>query len=254
MRTTKPGASGGHHEEAPTGASPEAIKAGHEPDAFAVKPIMSIPIAVVLTFVVAFAVAAGVFAYFMNQAARPNPLAHPDGVARGSVPLTQRLERIDRAGSNANTKREVDQPRLEPLKRLAAGGPATKGEDAGRFTTQLELPNGNSPQIHPEEIQPDRVAALKRAEYIGNDKKFARIPIADAMKIAVEGKGIFPVQAAPSAAVKTADKPSASSGGHGIVAPAPKPVAPKIETAAPPSPAAPKVDPPKGPTPASEKK
>jgi len=247
MSTTNPsstgGYGGGHGEEAPLGASADAIKAGHEPDAFTVKPIMSIPIAVVVTFVVAFSVAAGVFAFMMNRASYTSPQAHPDGVARGSAKLTERLERIDRAGSNGNKSREVDQPRLEPLKRLA---------NDGRFTTQLELPTGNSPQIHPEEIFPDRVAALQRAEYHPHDKKLARIPIADAMEIAV--KNGFPYNKANSSApTMTADKPSTSNGGNGVVPVAPKPAAKPEVAPIPPGPKPPEQpkppEPPKGPTP-----
>ena len=229
MSTTNPSPPGSHgagdHYGAPAvGASAESIKAGHEPDAFAVKPIMSIPIAVVATFVVAFAVAAGVFAFFAKEMHYTSPLAHPEGVARGSAPLMDRLERIDRAGSNGDKRREVDQPRLEPLKLLTGDG---------RFTTQLELPTGNSPQIHPEEIFPDRVAALQRTEYTDNSKKFARIPIGEAMKLAVEGKGMFPVQANPSSPAKTADKPSTSNGGNGMMPAVPKPPAPPAPAPAP---------------------
>src|SRR4051812_38655477 len=73
------------------GVNPAAVAAGHEPDAFYVKPIMSIPLAVVVTFVIAFTVAAGAFAYLMAPTP-PGPFVHPDAVARSSEPLDTRLE------------------------------------------------------------------------------------------------------------------------------------------------------------------
>ena len=99
------------------------------------------------SFVIAISVAVGGFWYLMSQ--DPNdPYAHPDAVARGDVPLNDRLSRTDRFGMRENDPlREVDQPRLEPLKRWRLNG---------KTTTRPELPTGNSPQIHPEEIGPDR--------------------------------------------------------------------------------------------------
>jgi hypothetical protein len=198
------------------GVNPEAIKAGHEPDVFVVKPIMSIPIAVLIFFVSAFSVAAGVFFYFMHSANDPNPLAHPEAIDRGNAKLNERLERIDRKGLATNSKREVDQPRLEPLKQLEADGNAQR-----MATTRPELPTGNSPQIHPEELSPDRVPALQHAGYVDAQKKYARIPIDDAMKIAVEGNTLFPVQKSPSKPLGTSTRPSTSNGGMGEMPPTP---------------------------------
>jgi hypothetical protein len=195
------------------GANPEAIRAGHEADLFMVKPIMSIPLAVVIAFIVAFAVAAGVFVYVMNEGTRPDPFAHPEAVARGNEPLNERLARIDRAGREKNEQREVDQPRLEPLRRLEANG---------RYTTQPELPTGNSPYIHPESIMPDRVPGLQQAEYVGPEKKYARIPIGDAIRVAAGSKEMFPVQKTPSNPIGAAHRPSYSAAGRGMVPPAPK--------------------------------
>ena len=199
------------------GVNPQAIRAGHEPDAFAVKPIMSIPLAVVIAFVIAFTVAAGVFAYVMGNV-RDDPQAHPEAIARGNAPLNERLDRIDREGSHdseakKSERREVDQPRLEPLKRLA---------NDGQVTTQPELPTGNSPQIHPEQIHPTRVDALQKAGYVGNDKKFARIPIEDAMKLAVENKEILPARKDPSKPLQSHEKPTSANAGHGVLPPPPK--------------------------------
>jgi hypothetical protein len=230
------------------GVSPEALRLRHEPDVFAVKPIMSIPFAVLVSFVIAFAVAAGVFAYMANRARQPDPFAHPQGVARGSVSLNERLARISEKGATG-VPSEVDAPRLEPLKRLAGN------DKPGTFqvTTQPELPTGNSPWFHPEELMPGRYGPLNRAEYTDKDKKTARIPVGDAMKLVVE-KGMLPARKDASRPVPTADRPSESNAGRGglPVAPKAEPAAKKDDTPKAPAPTAPE---PKAPEPkAPEKK
>jgi hypothetical protein len=194
---------------------------------YAVKPILSIPFAVVVTFLVAFSVAAAVFAFVMAQGARPAPFTHPQAAARSKAPLNDRLTRLDRVGAN-DSKPEVDAPRLEPLKRLG-GSTSDRGF---QFTTGLELPKGNSPWIHPEELLPERVAGLRRAEYLDKDKKTARIPIADAMKLAVE-KGLPAAKSAqrPQGSTERATGANAGRGGLPVPAkaddPAPKAADPK---------------------------
>ncbi len=202
------------------GVNPEALKLGHEPDAFQVKPILSIPFAVAVTFVVGFAVAAGVFAYVSAQAAKPEPFAHPEALARGNAPLNDRLARIELKGSNS-VKSEVDAPRLETLRRLQGNDK----EKTHQFTTQPELPTGNSPWVHPEDIQPSRVAALQRAGYTDNDKKFARIPIEDAMKLVIE-KGLLPAHKGGARPQSSADRATEANAGRGGL-----PAAPKVEPA-----------------------
>jgi hypothetical protein len=203
----------GHGEEPALGAvNPDAMKAGHEPDnTFAVKPILGVPLAVVITFVIAFSVAAGAFAYFRTP--EPDRYAHPDAIEKAKQGTNDRLSAIDRAGLQKNDLRQVDQPRLEPLKRLEADG---------LFHLRVPMPTGNSPEIHPEEIKPDRVAALQSAGYADKDHKFAKIPIADAMRIAVADKAMFPVQKNGSKPTPTADKPSSSNGGAGVQPALPK--------------------------------
>lgn len=193
------------------GVNPASVAAGHEPDAFYVAPIMSIPLAVVVAFVIAFVVAAGAFAFYAAQARRPVPFAHPEAVKQGEEPTNQRLERLDRSGLWPHEKNAVDQPRLEPLRRYEADG---------MFYARPPLPTGNSPEIHADDIRPDRVPALQTTG-LNPDKHTAHIPIAEAMKLAAEQKGMFPVQKVPSKVVVTAERPSASSGGAGVVPPLP---------------------------------
>jgi hypothetical protein len=212
--TTTNGSSGHGHDEPALGAvNPEAIAAGHEPDnTFAVKPIMSIPLAVVVTFVIAFSVAAGAFTYFNRTTSEP--FAHPEAIAQNAKGTNARLDRIERAGLRENKLREFDQPRLEPLRRL---------EKDGMFYVRVPMPQGNSPEIHPEEIRPDRVSELNgKAAFADKDHKFAKLPIEDAIKLAAADKNMFPVAKGASKPVPTADRPSASSGGRGTVPALPK--------------------------------
>ncbi len=196
------------------GVDPAALKLGHEPDVFEVKPILSIPFAVVVTFVIGFAVAAGVFVFVMAKGRETDPRAHPAGLARGSVSLNERLARISLKGSTT-VPSEVDAPRLETLQRL-------QGNDkAGfQFTTQPPVPTGNSPWVHPEELLPGRYEALHRTEYVGKDKKWAAIPIEDAKKLLLEKK-LLPTAngARPQAVV---EQPTGGNAGRGGLPAAPK--------------------------------
>lgn len=183
------------------GVNPEAVRAGREPDVFAVKPILSIPAAVVVTFVIAFTVTTLVFLYFSNVPS--DPLANPYAVDRNKAPLNQRLERIGREKDG--------QPRLEPLQVL---------ENDGQFITQPPLPRGNSPEYHPEDLRPDVFPGLQQSGWVEKDKT-ARIPIEDAMKLpfvpghdAIRGT-LFPVSKTPSAPTPTTDRPTAANAGRG---------------------------------------
>jgi hypothetical protein len=193
--------------------NPDAVRAGHEPDVFDVKPILGIPGAVVATFVVAFLVAASVYGYFAATKTNADPMANPQAVARNEAPLDERLSRIDRQGLDKDKYREVDQPRLEPLRRLA-------GE--GQSTTQPPLPTGNSPEIHPEDIRPDlrpeKVPGLFRSGWVGAGKKAARIPITDALKLAADKKvagTVLPVRKDPIKLPTSDQLPSSANAGRG---------------------------------------
>jgi hypothetical protein len=202
------------------GVNPDALRAGHEPDAFYVMPILSVPFAVVVSFVIAFGTAAAVFAYMSHRANQPDPRAHPEALARGTESVNDRLARINQKGATG-VKSEVDQPRLETLKRLQTN------DQPGAFqvTTQPELPTGNSPWIHPEDIAPGRYAPLHRAEYTDKEKKTARIPIDRAMRLIVE-KGMLPAQKAATRPQPSDVRPTEANGGRGGL-----PAAPKAEPA-----------------------
>lgn len=223
------------------GVDPAALKLGHEPDLFQVKPILSIPFAVVVTFIIGFGVAAGVFVYVMAKGKETDPRAHPAGLARGEAPLNERLARISQKGSTT-VPSEVDAPRLETLQRL-------QGNDKNVFqvTTQPPVPTGNSPWIHPEEILPGRYKDLRRTEYLDKDKKWARIPIDDAMKLLIEKKSL-PAAANGVRPQGVAEQPTNGNAGRGGLPKAPEAKAAPKEAA----PKAPEAPMPKAPEPAKK--
>ena len=202
---------------------------------FKVGPILSIPLAVVVTFVIAFAVATAVFFFvFKPEAERAEDrFAHPEGKARNTAPLNQRLARTDRAGADSNLPgREVDQPRLEVLRIKEADG---------QTTTRPDLPKGNSPELHPEDVSFDRYPGLQQGGWVkGQEGKVARLPIGEAIKVAGTDKKLneqlFPVRKDPSKPVPWADRAQESNAGRSEPPPAPKVEAKKDAGAAPKAP------------------
>ena len=159
-----------------------AIARGHEVDTYDKLSVFSVPLMVVGFFALAFTTVTIVFYFTKKTEVDPN--ANPFAVNENAAPLNKRLERIHR-----DKNLEKDQPRLEPL-RLREG-------DA-RAITEPETPTGNSPELHPEDIQVSKkntpelfesgpVPQDKSAEdKSGNDKSANRIPIEQAMTLILE--------------------------------------------------------------------
>jgi hypothetical protein len=168
------------------GVNPASIAAGHEPDAFSVRPIFAVPISVVVAVVVAVVCALGVFAYFATRT--PDPMAHPAAKALNEEPHNQRLERINRGNVKG-----VDQPRLEQLREMT---------DQGRYTTQDPLPTKtNPPLVHADHVRPgpETTPDLYRSGAAGPDG-VRRVPIdkvIDAAGDKAARDALFPVQPNP---------------------------------------------------------
>jgi len=146
-----------------------AIRRGHEADSYDFKSVLSVPLLVILFFVLAFTTVTIVFAFVSHTEVDPN--ANPFAVKQNEAPLNDRIGRIQRGGT-------VDQPRLEPLRER------TGDEQA---ISRPETPTGNSPEIHPEDIRPNRenTPELYKVGWIEADKSVARITIDDAMRLAL---------------------------------------------------------------------
>jgi hypothetical protein len=176
-----------------------AIARGHEADSYDAKSVLSVPLLVVVFFVLAFSVVSTVFAYVRTSDV--DPKANEWAVKQNSVPLDERFDRIHRGG-------EVDQPRLEPL-RLRTGYP--------QAITSPETPTGNSPEIHPDDIipSPQNTPELYKTAPPSANNPVAKITIDEAMSQAVKGK-MFPTQKAGTALPKSTNVPTLSNAGRGF--------------------------------------
>lgn len=179
-----------------------AIRRGHEADEYDNKSVLSVPALVIVFFALAFTVVTIVFAFVAPSVAEPD--AYPLAVKENEQPLNERLNDIRLDGP-------VNQPRLEPL-RMREGNE--------KAITSPETPTGNSPELHPEDIIPSKVNTPALFESGPSpDKGFERIPIDEAMKMAVmkEGKNaFFPTQPKPVLPPKSTNVPSEANAGRGF--------------------------------------
>lgn len=207
LGTTNP-----HDGTTPTPGSPSAnpyggavdsgaIQRGHEADSYDFKSVLSVPLLVIVFFVLAFATVTIIFSFVSQSEVDPN--ANPWAVKQNEAPLNERLNRIQRGG-------EVNQPRLEPLRERSG--------DA-RAITRPETATGNSPELHPEDIRPNKenTPELYKDGWLDPSKAFAHIAINDAMKIGLQ-KGMFPTDKKGTEPPKSSNVPSAANAGRGAEA------------------------------------
>jgi hypothetical protein len=177
---------------------PEVIARGYEADVYDSKTVLSVPLLVILFFVLAFATVTVIFSVIAYPKS-VNAKAHPRAAELNKAPLDERLKRIDRDEEKAN-----GQPRLEPLRRRS-------GE--ARAISRPELPEGNSPELHPEELRPtkgeDKFDPLfvTGPDRIGIDKTMS---LSDAAL-----KALFPVQPGASLPLNSRHVPTAANAGRG---------------------------------------
>lgn len=194
----------GHDEhEGPVLAQPdpEVIARGHEADGYDPTSVWSVPLLVVLFFVLAFVTTTILFYYLAPQPASPD--THPLAAERNKAPLEERLARITRGG-------EVDQPRLEPL-RIRTG-------DA-RAITRPEAPVGNSPEIHPEDLRPSPTTTpdLYRRGWLDPNKTAARVTIDEAMRLCLE-RNLLPVRKDAMLPPRSTQLPTSANAGRSPMA------------------------------------
>ncbi len=178
--------------------SAEALRLGYEPDGYHTASVVSVPILVIVFFVLAFGTTTALFAFFSKTPV--NPTTHPLARERNEVSLNDRLKRI---GHGA----EVDQPRLEPLRTRSGNN---------RSITRPEDPTGdNPPYLHPEDNRatPELTPELFRTGWGDKEKKFAHVPITAVLNGQVSS--LFPVQAHGSRPLTSAHTPTAANAGQG---------------------------------------
>jgi hypothetical protein len=184
-----------HDNHSPPGLpSPEVIARGYEPDEYDARSVLSVPLLVILFFVLAFGTVTIIFAFIAYP--KGDPRAHPTAVVRNKAPLNERLDRIHRGS------KDVDQPRLEPLRER-------QGNE--RAITSPEAAEGNSPELHPEDliVTKERFPAL----YATGGGKYG---LDRTMALSDQALGkLFRVQEPGSRPIRSPHVPTAANAGRG---------------------------------------
>ena len=173
------------HGTAPPGVTSQSLQAGHEPDRFNARAILYVPLMVVITVVFAFTIITTLFLTIVRKA-EPNGSTDPQAAAITSLPLNERFARI----SSTDPAAAVAQPRLEYMKQVE-----NSPTDPAHYRSKRPIEyRGATYEIYPEDLRPDRFIDATRHRkilietgYVDKDKKVASIPIADAMRMIVEG-------------------------------------------------------------------
>jgi hypothetical protein len=166
----------------------ETVKRGYEIDRYDTTSVLSVPVLVVVFFVLAFFTTTILFWYFTNSVSFPN--AHPQAVERNQVALNERLARINRGS------KDVDQPRLEPLRQRGPNERAIPSPEVGQ----------NPPYLHPEDI---------RAEPGRTPELFGRAKTPIDKIIAAADKNLFPVQKEKSGPLPSTNVSTEANAGRG---------------------------------------
>ena len=214
-------ATGYGHGHAESDVTPTGPTHGlpYEPDRFAVKTILTVPIAVIGTAFAAFVITWIVFAtIFDPRKHNPEPTVTA-GAKQNAADLNERFARI----SSSDPKAEVQQPRLEGLRKTQVyyrdGNPENKDPSnvvSTEFITTQPTREGNSPRLHAEDLRPDRVKELNTYGVVDKQTGQARMPVDKAIEMAV-GNGLLPAQpgARPLDIDANPDRPKESNAGRG---------------------------------------
>jgi hypothetical protein len=202
------GAHGG--EFVPAGPTHDAA---YEPDKFAVKTILAVPAAVIVTGIIAFVVTWLLFSRIFDPQINNPPVENPAAAKRNSEPLNDRLKRI----SSTDPKAEVQQPRLEGMRQTETYQRDNGPDITTEMSTTKATEDGNPPRYHADDLRPDRIKELST---YGEDKQTgtARIPVDKAIELAVSGKLLPQADGArPLDVLADWNRPKESNGGHGRV-------------------------------------
>jgi hypothetical protein len=197
---------------------------GYEPDKFSVKPVLAVPIAVLLTGAAAFVITWVLFSkIFDPKINNPEPTFEA-AAKRNAEPLNDRLGRI----SSTDPKAEFQQPRLEGLMKTERikPDPNRDYEVTAEFTPTQPTKEGNSPRLHSDDLRPERIKELNTTEPAPGG--VARVPIDQAIADLLKGN-LLPARegALPLDLVPHWDRPKESNGGSARLPEPPKPAAPK---------------------------
>ena len=185
------------------GVDPQALRDKHEPASFDLKAVLSVPMAVVVSFVIAFATVTGIFMYVQSPAYQPkvtNPRAGDNARA-----INDRLGQIYEQGP-------VSHPRLEGLKQYNdEGNPAW-------MRSYEPAKGGEYAEFHPEYLRASRIPALNDYGWVEKDK-VARVPIDRAIDLVLDPKFDKALKSVKEPvnlyAAKPAQRPKMSNAGRG---------------------------------------
>ena len=193
------GASPPEHETEPPGASPDSLRAGHEPDRFNVRGILYVPLFVVVVVGIAYVLVSSVFAGFVKKD-DPGKAKNEHGAKQNQADISDRFGRISYTKPKAlegMPDTAVPQPRLEGLKQQGHDGP---GNDPPHIRSKRPVGENNSPEYRPEDLRPENFTDPDRgrrvlAEYhVEGPAK--SVPIDVAMR-AVTAPGKLPTKKGP---------------------------------------------------------
>lgn len=204
------------HEDhgAPIGPPTDAVvRSGHEEDTFGVTSILMVPVVIAVMAGIAYAVVSFIFKPVNRVADNPIVVA--------GEPAKKANERFAKI-SSTDESAPVKQPRLEAVRRTDS---TRNGKTDPEFLRSVRFSEtGNSPEYYPEDLRPENyIDPITRQKVLREyawviDRKVARIPVDEAMKLLISEK-LLPVQAKGSRpAVGTATEPKLSNGGRGLPA------------------------------------
>lgn len=193
--------SGSHGEFKPLGPTHEF---SYEPDQFAVKTIMAVPVVVIFTTTVAFVTSWLLFANIFDPRIISEPPENKEAAERNAAPLNDRFART----SSTDPKAEVQQPRLEGLLLTEKTKREGLTDVTSEMTTQKVLKEGNSPRYHADDLRPEKAPELQ-----ATDKD--RMPIDQAIEALISGGHLKARAGATSLDVNAKwDRPKESNGGQ----------------------------------------
>jgi|GEM_PF-2510649 len=212
------------HDHGPPGADLGAIQQGHENDRFGIRPILRVPLLVVLALIFTYVLVTTLigFAYNPDRVTQDNNVQLAN---RNREPTNQRFSQISSTDVNARIK----QPRLEYLKEMQQDSENRLTEPA-YVRSKVPTTLGNSPEYRPESLLPENFVdpmtgrkILMEYRVIGNPADHrAQIPISVAMNLAVE-KRLLPIRPNPVIVPETSwERPKFSNAGRGGVAAPPE--------------------------------
>lgn len=201
-----------HHDVDVPGTNADSVKAGHEPDRFDAKGIILVPFGVIGTAFVAYVIVSVLFGQLDFGAPDRSNVQNQQAAEAGDKPYNERIATIDSTDAHAKSA----EPRLEYMKKIDASRNG-KPDDPIFVRSFQPADTGNSPIITPRDLYPDRFhdpvtgkKLLEDYEYLNGEKKIARIPIAEAMKLVK-----LPAKKAATASSVSAN-PKLSNGGQAI--------------------------------------